>query len=230
VEAACRASLAIVKDPALRARLLPDHPWGCKRPLFSNDYYPAFNRPNVELVTDAIERITPTGVATSGGRECRLDTLILATGFATTKFLSSIEVTGRGGLAIADAWKDGAQAYKGVTTAGFPNLFMLYGPNTNADSILSMLEYQADHVLRQIQRIAREGLAWIDVKPEAMDAYNAELQRELAALEMWQGGCTDYYRAPSGRIVTQWPRSMPEMERALAGLDEDAYEVAALGR
>jgi hypothetical protein len=93
-----------------------------------------------------------------------------------------------------------------------------------------MLEYQADHVLRQIQRIAREGLAWIDVKPEAMDAYNAELQRELAALEMWQGGCTDYYRAPSGRIVTQWPRSMPEMERALAGLDEDAYEVAALGR
>ena len=164
---------------------------------------------------------------TAGGRERRLDTLILATGFATTKFLSAIDVTGRGGLAIADAWREGAQAYKGVTTAGFPNLFMLYGPNTNSDSIVTMIEYQADHVLRQIQRIAREGLAWIDVKPAAMAAYNAEIQREIAAIELWQAGCTDYYRAPSGRIVTQWPGSMPALERALSGLDEEAYEAAA---
>ena len=228
VEAACRANLAVVKDPALRARLLPDHPWGCKRPLFSNDYYPAFNRPNLELVTDPIERITPTGVVTGDGRERRLETLILATGFATTRFLSAIDVTGRGGLAIADAWSDGAQAYKGVATAGFPNLFMLYGPNTNSDSILSMIEYQADHVLRQIQRIERERLAWIDVKPAAMTAWNDELQRELEAIEMWRAGCTDYYRAPSGRIVTQWPRSMPAMEQALSGLDEEAYEAVAL--
>jgi cation diffusion facilitator CzcD-associated flavoprotein CzcO len=224
MEAACRAGMAVVDDPALRALLQPDHPWGCKRPLFSNDYYPAFNRPNLELVTDPIERITPSGIRTREGRERRLDTLILATGFATTKFLSSIDVTGRGGLAIADAWREGAQAYKGVTTSGFPNLFMLYGPNTNGDSILSMLEYQADHVLRQIQRIAREGLAWIDVKPAAMAAWNAELQRELASIELWQAGCTDYYRAPGGRIVTQWPRSMPAMQQTLAGLDEEAYE------
>jgi len=227
MEAACRASMAVLEDPALRARLLPDHPWGCKRPLLSNDYYPAFNRPNLELVTDPIERITPTGIVTPDGRERRLDTLILATGFAATKFLSAIDVTGRGGLAIADAWSEGAQAYKGVTTAGFPNLFMLYGPNTNADSIITMIEYQADHVLRQIQRIAREGLAWIDVKPAAMAAYNAEIQRDLAAVAPWQAGCTDYYRAPSGRIVTQWPRSMPALERALSGLDEEAYETAA---
>jgi cation diffusion facilitator CzcD-associated flavoprotein CzcO len=226
MEAACRAQLAVVEDPALRARLLPDHPWGCKRPLLSNDYYPAFNRPNLELVTDPVERITPAGVVTRDGRERRLDTLILATGFATTRFLSAIEVTGRGGLAIADAWRDGAQAYKGVTTAGFPNLFMLYGPNTNSDSILSMLEYQADHVLRQIQRIERERLAWIDVRPAAMAAWNAGLQREIAAIEPWQAGCSGYYRAPSGRNVTQWPRSMPAMEQALASLDEEAYEVA----
>ena len=120
MEAACRGSMAIVADPALRARLLPDHPWGCKRPLFSNDYYAAFNRPNLELVSERIERITPTGIRTRDGRERRLDSLILATGFAATKFLSALDVTGRGGLAIADAWKDGAQAYKGVTTAGFP--------------------------------------------------------------------------------------------------------------
>ena len=169
------------------------------------------------------------GIATADGRERELDTLILATGFAATRFLSTIDVTGRGGLALADAWSEGAQAYKGVTTAGFPNLFMLYGPNTNADSIITMIEYQADHVLRQIQRIAREGLAWIDVKPAAMAAYNAEIQRKLAALELWQTGGSGYYRAPSGRIVTQWPGSMPELERALASLDEDCYEAAALG-
>jgi cation diffusion facilitator CzcD-associated flavoprotein CzcO len=225
MEAACRASLAVVEDPELRARLLPDHPWGCKRPLLSNDYYPAFNRPNLELITDPIERVTPAGIV-SGGREIPLDTLILATGFETTKFLSAIDVIGRGGVRVADAWSEGAQAYKGVTTAGFPNLFMLYGPNTNSDSIITMIEYQADHVLRQIQRIAREDLAWIDVKPAAMAAYNAEIQREIAAITLWQAGCTDYYRAPSGRIVTQWPGSMPAHERVLASLDEDAYEAA----
>jgi cation diffusion facilitator CzcD-associated flavoprotein CzcO len=216
-----------VKDPEVRARLVPAHPWGAKRPLFSNDYYPAFNRANLELVTDPIERITRAGIVTVDGRERRLDTLILATGFQTTKFLSAIEVIGRDGRSIADAWSDGAQAYKGVTTAGFPNLFMLYGPNTNADSIITMIEYQVDHVLRQIQRIAREGLAWIDVKPEPMAEYNAEIQRELETFEMWQAGCSDYYRAESGRIVTQWPRSMPALEQALSGLDEECYEAAA---
>jgi cation diffusion facilitator CzcD-associated flavoprotein CzcO len=226
MEAACRTSLAVVEDPALRARLLPDHPWGCKRPLLSNDYYPAFNRPNLELVTDPIERITPAAVVTRDGRERAVDTLVLATGFAATRFLSAIDVTGRGGLALADAWKDGAQAYKGVTTAGFPNLFMLYGPNSNADSILTMIEYQADHVLRQIQRIEREDLAWIDVRPAAMAAWNAEIQRELAAIAPWQAGCSDYYRAPSGRIVTQWPRSMSALGQALSGLDPEAYQAA----
>lgn len=226
MEAACHASMAVVQDPQVRARLVPDHPWGCKRPLLSNDYYPAFNRPNLELVTDRIERITPSGIVTADGRERRLDTLILATGFATTKFLSAIDVTGRGGVSLDDAWSDGAQAYKGVTTAGFPNLFMLYGPNTNSDSIITMIEYQADHVLRQIQRLARERLAWIDVKPAVLAAYNAELQRDIAAIELWSAGCTDYYRAPSGRVVTQWPHSMRALEQALSTLDEEAYEAS----
>jgi cation diffusion facilitator CzcD-associated flavoprotein CzcO len=226
--AACLAAIEEVEDPEVRARLVPGHPWGAKRPLFSNDYYPAFNQPNLELVTDPIERVTSRGIATADGRERAIDTLILATGFATTKFLSAIDVRGRGGLSIADAWKEGAQAYKGVTTSGFPNLFMLYGPNTNADSIITMIEYQVDHVLRQIRRIEREGLAWIDVKKEAMDAYNEQLQRDLASIAMWRTGCPDYYRAPSGRIVTQWPRSMSALEQALATLDEDAYESARM--
>jgi cation diffusion facilitator CzcD-associated flavoprotein CzcO len=228
IVSACHSAMAQVVDPEVRARLVPDHPWGAKRPLFSNDYYPAFNRPNLELVTDPIERVTPTGIVTADGRERRLDTLVLATGFATTKFLSAIDVRGRGGRSIADAWRDGAQAYKGVTTAGFPNLFMLYGPNTNADSIITLIEYQVDHVLRQIQRIERERLAWIDVRPGPMHAYNEEIQQELASFAMWRTGCPDYYRAPSGRIVTQWPRSMPALEQALSTLDEDAYETAPM--
>jgi cation diffusion facilitator CzcD-associated flavoprotein CzcO len=228
--AAVHAEIAKVEDPAVRARLVPTHPWGAKRPLFSNDYYPAFKRPNLELVTERIERITPRGVVTGDGRERRLDTVILATGFQTTKFLSAIDVVGRGGRSIAEAWSDGAQAYKGVTTAGFPNLFMLYGPNTNADSIITMIEYQVDHVLRQVQRITSEDLAWIDVKPGPMAEYNDEIQRELDAFAMWHSDCPDYYRAPSGRIVTQWPRSMPALEQALSTLDEDAYEAAARGR
>jgi len=227
IVAACHAAMAVVEDPEVRTRLEPDHPWGAKRPLFSNDYYPAFNRRNLELVAERIERVTAHGIVTADGRERRLDTLILATGFATTRFVSAIDVTGRGGLSITDAWSDGACAYKGVATAGFPNLFMLYGPNTNADSIITMIEYQVDHVLRQIQRIAEENLAWIDVRPQPMAAYNAEIQHELEAIAMWHTGSSDYYRAPSGRIVTQWPRSMPELEQALSGLDEEAYEVAS---
>ncbi len=227
MESACYKNMAQVEDPEVRERLRPDHPWGAKRPLFSNDYYPAFNRPNLELVTEPIERITEAGIETRDGGLRRLGTLILATGFATTKFLAAIEVVGRRGRSIAEAWSDGAQAYKGVTTAGFPNLFMLYGPNTNADSIITMIEYQVDHVLRQIQRIAREDLAWIDVKYGPMAAYNHEIQRELESIDMWNAGCSDYYRVPSGRIVTQWPRSMPALEQALSTLDEEAYETVA---
>jgi len=222
--AAC--AIEVVEDPETRRKLTPDTPWGCMRPLFSNDYYPTFNRSNVELVTDPIERITPTGIVTADGAEREVDVIVFATGYVVDKFASRIPITGRGGRSLSEAWADGAKAFLGVTTSGFPNLFMLYGPNTNADSIITLIEYQADHVLRQIQRIASAGLAWIDVKPEPMARYNAEIQREIAAIEPWKAGCTDYYRAPSGRIVTQWPRSMPAMEQALATLDEDAYEAA----
>jgi cation diffusion facilitator CzcD-associated flavoprotein CzcO len=223
MEAACHGNLEQVQDPALRARLVPDHPWGCKRPLLSSDYYPAFNRPNLELVTDGIERITPDSVITADGVERPVDTLILATGFQTTKFLSVIDVVGRNGLRIEDAWSDGAQAYKGVMTTGFPNLFMLYGPNTNADSLITMIEFEVEHTLRQIQRLADEGLAWLDVKPDAMAEYNVELQQDIAKIEPWHAGCTDYYRSPSGRVVTQWPHRMSDLKRVLDTPDLDAY-------
>ena len=228
MEAAGLAAIAGVEDPELRRKLRPQHPFGCKRPLLSNDYYAAFNRPNLELVTDAIERITKDAVVTVDGKTRRVDTLILATGFSTTKYLSAIEVTGRAGRRIDEAWSDGACAYLGITTAGFPNLFMLYGPNTNNGSILAMIEYQVDYALAQIQRIANERLAWIDVRPEPMERYNEEIQRAIERVAVWQANCNGYYRSPSGRVVTQWPHSMSEFKRRTTTRDADAYEVAPL--
>jgi cation diffusion facilitator CzcD-associated flavoprotein CzcO len=219
-------ALEVVEDPELRRKLMPQHPFGAKRPLLSNDYYAAFNRPNLELVTEAIERITKDAVVTVDGKARRVDTLILATGFSATKYLSAIDVTGRNGLRIDDAWNDGARAYLGITTAGFPNLFMLYGPNTNNGSILTMIESQVEYALRKIQRIANEGLAWIDVRPGPMERYNEEIQRGIEGVEVWQVECHGYYRSANGRIVTQWPFSMSEFQRRTSEPDDDAYEVA----
>ena len=176
------AAVAIeeVEDPGgAQAKLTPTTPWGCMRPLFSNHYYPTFNRPNVELVTDAIERITPTGIVTADGVERELDVIVFATGYVVDKFASRIPITGRGGLTLDEAWADGAQAHLGITTSGFPNLFMLYGPNTNQGSLIPMIEYEAQYAVKTIQAMDAAGIDWVDVKPEVMDAYNTELQAAL---------------------------------------------------
>lgn len=229
MEAAGIGNIAVVEDPELREKLTPTHPWGCKRPLFSNDYYAAFNRSNLELVTEPIERIEPHAVVTADGQVRPVDTLVYATGFDATKYLSAIEVIGRRGVRIEDAWSEGAQAYLGVTTAGFPNLFMLYGPNTNQGSLITMIEWEADHALMHIRRLAEEGLAWVDVKPGPMAEYNEQLQKDIDAVEPWRDGqCSGYYRAPSGRVVTQWPHSMSAFRSTLENVDLDAYEVEEL--
>ncbi len=225
-EAIGLAAIEVVRDPEVRRRLRPAHPYGCKRPLMSNVYYAAFNEPNLELVTDPIERITADAVVTVDGRSREVDTIIAATGFATTKYLSAIDVVGRDGRRIDEAWSDGAQAYLGITTSGFPNLFMLYGPNTNNGSILTMIEARVDHVLAHVHRLADQGLAWVDVKPDAMRRYNDEVQEAIAGVDVWQFGCNGYYRTPSGRVVTQWPFSMDEYQRRTATLDAAAFDAA----
>ncbi len=224
-EAQVLAAIDVVNDPAVRRKLRPTHPFGCKRPLFSNVYYPAFNEPNLELVTDPIARVSERGVVTADGNDRAVDTIVVATGFATTKYLSAIEVVGQHGRRIDDAWNDGPLAYLGVTTSGFPNLFMLYGPNTNNGSILTMIEAQVDHVIAHLRRLASDGIAWVDVKPQAMARYNDEVQEAMGRVRVWHAGCHGYYRSPSGRIVTQWPMSMSEYQRRTATLDVDAFEV-----
>jgi cyclohexanone monooxygenase len=220
-------AIAVVEDPEVRRKLTPTVPYGCQRPLISNYYYPTFNRPNVELVTDRVERITDTGIVTADGAERAVDTIVLATGFQTTKYLAAIDVTGRNGTRLDEVWADGAHAYLGITTAGFPNLFMLYGPNTNNGSILYMIEAQVDYAVAHLQWMDREGASWIDVKPEVEAEYNDRLDADMARVGPWaEGNCHNYYRSASGRIVTQWPHSMSDYRRRTETPDYDAFETA----
>jgi cation diffusion facilitator CzcD-associated flavoprotein CzcO len=185
-----------------------------------------FNRPNVHLVTEPIEEITETAVVTRDGTARAVDTIILATGFDTQKFLSAIPIIGRNGRPLDQAWANGAEAYLGITVAGFPNLFMLYGPNTNNGSIIYQIECQVDYALRHIARLDREHLAWIDVRPEIMAAYNSALQADLNRVAVWAGLANDYYRTESGRIVTHWPHTMDRYRDMTRAPDDHAYEVA----
>lgn len=223
--AAC--AIEQVEDPETRRKLTPDTPWGCLRPLFSNDYYPTFNRPNVELVTEGIERITPRGIVTADGVERELDVLVFATGYVVDKFASRIPVTGRGGLPLDEAWADGAQAHLGITTSGFPNLFMLYGPNTNQGSLIPMIEWEARYAVRTLQAMDEAGVDWVDVRPDVMDAYNVELQDALDKIEVWKGGCSHYYLADSGRMVTQYPWSMGKFREDVETPDLEHFEVGS---
>lgn len=226
--AACLDNLACVADPDTRRKLTPTYPLGCKRVLMSSDWYPTFNRPNVTLVTDPIREINSAAVVTSDGIERPIDTIIFATGFDTARYLSAIEVTGRNSRRLAEAWSEDPRAYLGITTSGFPNLFMLYGPNTNNGSIIFQIECQAAYTLRQIRRMDSESLAWIDVKPEVMQAYNDQLQQDLDNVKVWSSaGCRNYYRAPSGRIVTQWPHGMDTYRDKTSTPDPDAYETGS---
>ena len=221
------AAVAIeqVEDPETRRKLTPDTPWGCMRPLFSNHYYPTFNRPNVSLETSSITKITPTGIVTADGAEHELDVIVFATGYVVDKFASRIPITGRDGLKLDDAWADGAQAHLGITTAGFPNLFMLYGPNTNQGSLIPMIEWESQYAVKTLQAMDEAGIDWVDVRRDVMDAYNVGLQEAIDGVEVWKGGCSHYYLAESGRVVTQYPFSMFNFRDSIAEPNLEEFEV-----
>ena len=225
---AARANIDNVEDASLRRKMLPEVPWGCLRPLMSNKYYPTFNLPHVELVTTAIDHVTSDGVVSADGQLRRVDTIICATGYKVRKYLTAIDVTGRGGLSLSDAWADGPEAYLGMMTSGFPNLFMMYGPNTNNGSLLYMLERQADFIVARLQLMDREGVDWIDIRRDVQTAYNAELQVDLDKVGVWQASCSNYYRTESGRIVTQWPHTMAEYRKRCEALDDSRFELGRL--
>jgi cation diffusion facilitator CzcD-associated flavoprotein CzcO len=194
-----------IADPELRAKCVPDYVMGCKRVVFSSDWYPALARPNVELITDRIERITRDGVA-AGGTVRAADVIIYGTGFKAAEFLVPMRVSGRGGRTLREAWQDGAQAYYGITVCGFPNFFMLYGPNTNlgGNSIIYMLEGQIGYVLGAVQALEAHRLAWLDVRPEVQDAFNSWVQSS-SRKSVWESGCHSWYTTASGRNTNNWP-------------------------
>ncbi len=201
-----------VADDRLRGALSPDYPFRCKRVLLGDDYYRALQQQRVELVTDPIERITQTSVITAAGGAVDVDAIVLATGFETARYLSGIEVVGQGGQRLHDHWGEDPSAYLGVAVGGFPNFFMLYGPNTNqgGNSIVYILEAGARLVASAVSKVARRG-GYLDVRPEAEKRYNDELSADLERT-IWTR-CDSYFRSPSGRIVTQWPYTELEYAR-----------------
>jgi len=214
-----------VPDAALRDRLRPPYPLGCKRIIYSNDYYPALTQPHVELVTDAIERVTPRGIRTADGRERELDVLVCATGFDTTHLLASLELTGLGGRTLAQAWAGSPQAYRGITVAGFPNLFLMLGPNTGTGhtSTLLYIEPEARYAVACMQRVRQGGQRWINLREEVMAAHNQALQERLQG-SVWSH-CRSWYRADNGRIVALWPGFTREYVRGIERPDFTDYVI-----
>jgi len=187
--------------------LTPDYPLGCRRILLADDYYPALQRENVSLVTDQVERLTPDGLLTKGGQWIEADCIVLATGFHARDFLPGLEVEGRGGQKLSDRWEEagGPEAYLGIAVPGFPNFFLLYGPNTNLghNSIIFMLECQIRYVLRSIARLRGRGESRIEVRQQALQRHRRQQERELARTA-WAGSCTSWYKTATGRIINNW--------------------------
>lgn len=195
-----------VSDPVKLRKIIPDYQIGCKRILISNDWYPAINRPNVDLITDGIERLVPDGITTTSGHHYPVDAIILATGFRATEFLAPMAITGRGGKTINEAWRDGAKAYKGIAVSGFPNFFMLYGPNTNLahNSIVYMLESQFQYVMDCLKKLEKHPGTAMDVRAEAQDAFAEQVQQGLET-SVWNAGCHSWYLDKNGRNSVNWP-------------------------
>ncbi|WP_205470924.1 NAD(P)/FAD-dependent oxidoreductase [Nocardioides sp. SYSU D00038] len=209
-----------VSDPDLRRRLVPDHPIGCKRILFSNDWYPALDRPHVEVVDEPVASVEPTGVRDATGRLHEVDTIIWGTGFAATSFLAPMTVTGAGGADLHEVWADGARAHLGVTVPGFPNFFCVYGPNTNlgGSSIIGMMEAQAGWIAQVVRRIADGGARAVAVRPDVAERYDVEMQTRLLG-SVW-ADCNSWY-VDGPRITTNWPGLVAEYQERLARVDWD---------
>ncbi len=214
-----------ISDPQLRAKLLPDYPLGAKRILFSDNYYAAIEKHGVEIVTDPIERIAEAGVVTEGGQVHEVDTIIYATGFRTNDFLTPMKVVGRDHAVLNDVWREGPEACLGMTVAGFPNLFFLYGPNTNLghSSIVVMIESQVRYIMSCLRQMKERGVAAVDVRPEAQERYNREMQERLAESSWATVG--DSWYVHNGKVTNNWPGRTTEYRKRTRECDLGEYEL-----
>jgi cation diffusion facilitator CzcD-associated flavoprotein CzcO len=195
-----------ISDADLRRRLTPDYRMGCKRILLSNDYYPAMQRSNVELVTQPIAEIRPEAIVTADSIERDVDCIIMATGFAATDLLMPMKITGSAGRSLQQCWENGAEANLGITVSGFPNFFMLYGPNTNLghNSIIYMVECQIRYVMACLKRLYRDEIRTIEVKSPVQARFNAKIQERLRRT-IWATGCVAWYLTAAGKNTANWP-------------------------
>ena len=195
-----------VRNPELRRKVEPNFRIGCKRILISNDWYPALTQPNVEVVTEGIAAFRPNGIVTADGTLHELDAVVLGTGFHVTDMPAAQRVRGRGGVLLDDVWKGSPQAYLGTTIAGFPNLFMLVGPNTGLghNSMVFMIESQLAYVLDCLKTMERRGITVVDVRPEAQARFNERIQARMQGT-VWSSGCASWYIDENGRNTTLWP-------------------------
>ena len=194
--------------PDLKAKLTPDFTIGCKRILLSNDYYPALKQPNVEVVTEKIVRVTPNAVVTADGVEHEVDTIVFGTGFKVAEGLGhSVPIVGRDGLALTEVWRNGVEGFLGTTIAGFPNLFVLTGPNTGLghSSMIFMIESQLNYLLDGLRLLDEKRAVALDTRRDRQDAYNRQIQRRLDGSVWLKGGCASWYLDADGRNRTLWP-------------------------
>ena len=217
---------AQVPDPELRARLTPDYAIGCKRVLISDDYYPSLLQDNVELVTSGITEVRPNAVVDADGVEHEVDVIVYGTGFRVMDIPVAHCLTGREGRTLAEEWqKTGAAAHRGTTVAGFPNLFLLLGPNTalGHSSVVFMIEAQITYVMKALEALDRYGARALEVRREAQDAYNEQLQSQLATTVWNAGGCRAWYRDADGRNFTLWPTHTFTFRKQLSRFDAESY-------
>jgi cation diffusion facilitator CzcD-associated flavoprotein CzcO len=219
-----------ISDPALREAVTPDFQIGCKRILISNTYYPALDRDDVQLVTDPIAEITPTGIVTTDGTVREIDGLIVATGFYTTDQPIAHHVKGRDGRTMADVWSEhGMASYKGTTTAGFPNLFQIVGANTGLghSSMVFIIESQIAYILSAIEQMDARRIATVEPRRDVQDAWNDDLHRRMARTVWSTGGCASWYLDEHGRNTTLWPRTTFGFRGLLRRFDLESYVVTA---
>lgn len=201
----------VVKDPVLLDKVMPTQELGCKRVLQSNDWYPALQRPNVDLVTEGITRVEANGVRTKDGVLHEADVVIYGTGFTPTDFLSGLELRGRDGRTLREAWRDGIAAYLGISVPGFPNFFMMYGPNTNvAGSIIYVLECQARYIAGCVSALAMFGARAMEVKADRLARFKAWIDERVQRTVIASPTCTTYFKTASGQVPTNWPGYMSE--------------------
>ncbi|GAA1868890.1 NAD(P)/FAD-dependent oxidoreductase [Pseudonocardia ailaonensis] len=208
MRALCENHIAsTIEDPAVREAVTPHYAYGCKRGVQANNFYQAFNKPQVELHPHEVVAVEGNSIVTADGTRTEVDVLILGTGFQPTNYLSTVEVRGSDGRTLTETWAGEPKAFLGMTVPRFKNFFILFGPNTNGGSIIIQLERQAEVVARTVGRLARRGRpAAVDTKPEALRRYVDWIDRRLAVhSSALESGCTNYYHVASGRNVTQWP-------------------------